>query len=158
MAVDWVMKAPQTEQFWADLTAVDLADLLAGDQIELDGMDIPADLDSSPFSIRGGIRSWELMIRGMADGWPPFHYYLIDEFVNDLITRDRIERSIGRLASSIGSRIRDLLDVFDDRFLALTKHDSDGELIAPYSSPLDVSRLGWWWRRRVREPQPWLGR
>ena len=105
MAVDWAVKAPQTERFWAGFGAVDLAELHAGDQIELVGMDAPADMDSSPFSIRGGIRSWELMIQRMADGWPPFHYYLIDEFVNDLITRDRIGKSIDRLAPGLGSRI-----------------------------------------------------
>lgn len=154
---DWDSKAPLTERLWSCFDESAFAEIRVADRRDLADMGVTQNFDASPFSLRGGMRSLELMIDRMAHGWHPSGYYLIDEYANDMHTRDRVGEVILRLPLHLGREIREVLDALDGRLWDLTVPDLDNQVVSQYFPERDASRMAWWWHR-IPSPVPWAGR
>ena len=154
MPFDWADRTPATERLWSRLDVSDLDDIRHCDRADVRDPEADAVPDEHPTSLRNRLREWELMIRRMADGWPPYGYYLLDEYVNDLSIRDGIDTAIGRLREPLASHVRQLVRELDTEFAALTEDDAEREIFAHYLPPEDPADLGPWWHR-VPRTRPW---
>ncbi|MFJ5972751.1 hypothetical protein [Streptomyces sp. NPDC093060] len=156
MAFNWNSLAPLTELLWSRFDARALAEIRKAEHPELVDVGLVENCDVSPFSLRGGMRSLELMIGRMENHWIPSGYYLIDEYANDMQTRERVGEVALRLPLDLGREIRGVLDDLDLRLWGLTVPDDEGVIVSQYVPGRDVSRTPWWWRR-IPNPAPWDG-
>ena len=73
------------------------------------------------------------------------------DLVGVLFTRDRVERTAALVPEELDDRVRDVLEVFDAEYHAITVDDTSAEV----TRVGDVRRFraGWWWHRvPVRGP------
>lgn len=97
------------------------------------------------------------MVRRLEAAWPPFGYYLIDEYVNDLSLRSGLTVLLDQLSPGLGIRIYPVLNSVDHDLWVATIPDESSEILRHYSPTDDPSLLGWWWRR-VPAVRPWQAR
>ena len=154
---DWRSHAPRTEGVWDGCDQAELEMISAVDLRELGRRGSVEDPARSTFSIRGRMRSWELMIGKLLADWPPHGYYLIDEYINDLSLRTGLNAMLDQLPPSLSVRIWEALHALDGDLWAGTRPDSSCELLQHYSPSQDLSGLAWWWHR-VPTVCPWLQR
>lgn len=106
--------------------------------------------------VRRRMRMWERLISRIAQGWPPDGTYLVDEYVNDLDTRDSLDKTADELPSTVAVGFKDVLNRLDDAFREAT-YDDGGSSIAwrMNESARELELRPWWWRRRPANA-PWV--
>ena len=104
---------------------------------------------------RRRMRMWERLTARIAGGWPPDGTCLADEYVNDLDTRDSLDKTAGELPAAVAGNFRAVLGHLDAAFRAAT-YDDGGSSIAwrMNESPSELELRPWWWRRRPANA-PW---
>jgi hypothetical protein len=95
---------------------------------------------SSQVSVDGLLRRWE-QLAGEAGAYE----LTIDDYTNDLTTRDALALVLGWASEALRELIFSRVEAADERFRAGTVEDA-GEAVGKYYRV--VSRSGWWWRRR----------
>ncbi|WP_328462907.1 hypothetical protein OHA21_36520 [Actinoplanes sp. NBC_00393] len=156
----WAKWAPATETTWSRLPAdamalIDVADAhrLAAERARLP--QATARILAEPtYSVRNRFRYWERLIRRMEEGWAPDGFYLVDEYVNDLESRDQIDVLGAAEPGLLTGPLGELLASLDHRFLAATLDDGGAELRlqAPRLGELEGLNARW---RRVPRVNPW---
>jgi hypothetical protein len=156
---NWSSLTPATEAAWQELTAAQLAVVAAldFDRLTLERSRLPDEVArkiSEPiYSLKARFRFWERLVSRMANNWEPDGYYLIDEYVNDLESRDEIDRMVSFEPALRGDPLSSLIQYLDSRFEVATVEDGGTEL------QLWVPRLSWradlsgrWYRKPVNVP------
>ena len=89
-------------------------------------------------TLGGLVEHWERFATEVAEGY----WGTIDDFTNDLTTRDVLEEAIGSLAQEPAGRLAEQLEPIDARYREVTTFDTEARLA-------EFFRLGdgWWWRR-----------
>jgi hypothetical protein len=138
----WATWAPATEATWSRLPidVMALIDRADAHRLAVERARLPqatAGVLAEPtYSVRNRFRYWERLIRRMEQGWAPDGFYLIDEYVNDLESRDQIDVLGAAEPGLLTGPLGELLASLDDRFLAATRDDGGAEL------RLQAPRLG----------------
>jgi hypothetical protein len=152
--------APETEDAWSRLPASVLEAVRRLDDETLAGQrssvspEVAAKIDEPTYSLRNRFRYWEELVRALESGWQPGGTYFIDEYVNNLDSRDGIDRALAELPPEVGAALGQLLDGLDERFARGTVPD-DGAELRPWVARLrDGARMNERW---YRKPQsiPW---
>jgi hypothetical protein len=154
MAFDWKTGAPRTEALWESFTESELASVRAGDLLEIAEKGGEFSVELSPFVLRSRMRSYESLVRDAADEWRSVGYYLIDEYVNDLSSRDAITRACNRLEPFLGARIRAVVEELDESLWSATEPDDQRRILGHTCPESGEWAAGWWWRR-VPRVIPW---
>jgi hypothetical protein len=146
----WAETTPDTERTWAGLTPDVLvmiadadAEVLAAQRAQV-APEIAAKIIEPTYSLRNRLRYWEQLVRLIEQDWAPRGRYVVDEYVNNLDSRDSLDRVLARLPVGVGTALRPLLDDLDSRFASATVDDG-GEELRP-------------WVARLRQGEPMSGR
>lgn len=146
---------------WERLSERELAEVSSvdGERLALERSRLPdstARLMKEPvYSLRSRFGLWERLAVRMENDWEPGGRYIVDEYVNDLESRDDIDTVLKERRVLAESLLADLLAHLDQRFLERTVPDG-GEALRPYArrlregAPLNER----WYRRPVK--LPWL--
>lgn len=106
-------------------------------------------------SVRRRARQWERLTVRILQGWPPDGTYLVDEYVNDLETRDSLEDTRAGLPPEAATGFAALLARLDDAFREATDDDGGASIAWRAPEPADGSAARpWWWHRRPADA-PW---
>jgi hypothetical protein len=159
-------ETPATDSAWERLTAGQLAVVSAVDEerLALERSRLPestARLITEPvYSVRSRARSWERLIVRMENDWAPDGRYVVDEYINDLESRDGLDRIMADRPVLGAGPLPDLLAHLDERFRRRTVPDG-GAALRPYYRRLErASASGGealnerWYRRPI--VIPWL--
>ncbi|MFB4312849.1 hypothetical protein [Actinomadura sp. 21ATH] len=152
---------PATDSTWERLPAAQLAAVAAvdGERLELERSRLPAAaaerLVEPTYSVRSRFRYWERLVTLMENDWAPRGRYIVDEYINDLESRDRIDDILRAHPVLATGLVTDLLARLDRRFLERTLPD-DGAALRTYAKALreNVPLSERWYRRPVTIP--WL--
>jgi hypothetical protein len=105
------------------------------------------------FNERFGGRKRPVDAETLFGGWTSFVAELengyrgtVDDYANDLGTRDLLEELIGDSPPSLRKKLQSALEPLDERFGRATV-DVDGTALSQFFNLSD----GWWWRRAPRE-------
>ncbi|WP_333767492.1 hypothetical protein [Streptomyces sp. IBSBF 2435] len=94
-------------------------------------------------------REWERLTARIVHDWPPDGTYLVDEYVNDLATRDTLERTKHELPASAATEFTAMLTRLDDAFREVTVDDGGASIAwRTNASEPDLAQRPWWWHRR----------
>jgi hypothetical protein len=112
-------------------------------------------LTTPTHSVQRRAQLWERLTVRILQDWPPDGTYLVDEYINDLDTRDSLEETANRLPSPVAAGFTAMLTRLDDAFREVTFEDG-GESIAwrLNESRIDLALRPWWWTRRPHTA-PW---
>lgn len=100
-------------------------------------------------SVRRRTQLWERLTLRITQEWPPDGTYLVDEYVNDLDTRDSLEQTKRTLPTSVQAGFTTLLTRLDDAFRKATVEDGGASIAWRMNEPpADLARRPWWWHRR----------
>lgn len=101
------------------------------------------------------MRMWERLPVRIVQDWPPDGTYLVDEYVNDLDTRDSLDETASELPPTVSAGFKAVLSRLDDAFREAT-YDDGGSSIAwrMNESAIELELRPWWWRRRPQNA-PW---
>jgi hypothetical protein len=148
--------APQTAAAWQRLTPAELAERIDVARLELEraaaSPRAAAALAEPTYSVRNRFRFWELLIRQLEGGFPPYGY-MIDLYFNDLITRDNLGVILAEHPALAEGELGRLLAHLDRRFEQATDFDGGAER-RRWTSRFDEARLNDRWLRRPRD-LPW---
>jgi hypothetical protein len=86
----------------------------------------------------------------MEADWLPRGRYFIDEYVNNLDSRDGIDRVLAGLPEVVGVALRPLLHELDQRFLNFTTPDGGAELRPWVARLREGVQLSERWYRKPR--------
>lgn len=150
----WSEVAPETEARWQrlssdvlDLIKIADLDLLAAQRAAV-APEVAPKISEPTYSLRNRFRYWEELIRNLEADWGPTGRYFIDEYINNLDSRDSIDRALAALPPVVTDALEQLLSDLDLRFNVVTIHD-DGVELRPWVARLrrgpDLS--GRWYRR-----------
>ncbi|MBG6086303.1 hypothetical protein IW256_000416 [Actinomadura viridis] len=90
----------------------------------------------------------------MEDEWVRQDYYLADEYLNVLTSRDRAEDFLEVMPAGLRAKTSRCIDRLDARFRDLTFEDRGAEL-SKYWYPLaEGQEVRWWWTRRPIDLPP----
>ncbi|XVQ12632.1 hypothetical protein ACQP1W_08775 [Spirillospora sp. CA-255316] len=159
-------ETPATDSAWERLAAEQLAAVAAVDaqRLELERSRLPeetARLVTEPtYSVRSRAHYWERLIIRMEHDWAPDGRYIVDEYINDLESRDALDEITASHPVLSTGPLAELLAHLDERFRRRTVPDG-GAALRPYAprmredaarglSPLDQR----WYRRPITIP--WL--
>lgn len=84
------------------------------------------------------ISSWEGLVKEVEEG----HTSSVDEYTNDLTTRDLLEEVLRSLPEGPRQKVASLVRPLDERFTAATCPDDEHVLSRFFEVP-----DGWWWSR-----------
>mgnify|MGYP003493811086 CR=1 FL=1 len=130
----WSEVAPDTEEVWRQLSHELLDEIRQADEEVLAAQrsrispEIAVKIEEATYSLRNRFRYWEEMVRGLENNWFPRDRYFVDEYVNNLDSRDGIDRVLAALPMEVGIALRPLLYKLDQRFLRYTTPDGGAEL------------------------------
>ncbi|WP_344590118.1 hypothetical protein [Actinomadura vinacea] len=155
-----------TDTAWEGLTAEQLAEVSAVDEerLALERSRLPEEtarlLTEPIYAVRSRARLWEQLIVRMEHEWAPDGRYVVDEYINDLESRDALDEIMAsRPVLAVGA-LAELLAQLDGRFRRRTVPDG-GAALRPYTRRLrEDSSLGApslherWLRRPINIP--WL--
>lgn len=112
-------------------------------------------LTAPTHSVQRRMRMWERLTARILQNWPPDGTYLVDEYVNDLDTRDSMENTAMELPPTVGDDFKAVLARLDEAFREAT-YDDGGSSIAWRMNETRVALQlrPWWWHRRP-ENAPW---
>lgn len=156
----WSEVAPDTENTWRQLTneVVDAIRQADEDVLELQrssvSSEVAAKIDEATYSLQNRFRYWEEMVRSMANGWLPRGHYFIDEYLNNLDSRDSIDRVLEVLPKQVGVALHPLLHTLDQRFMQYTAPDGGVELRPWVARLREGAQLSERWYRKPRSI-PW---
>ncbi|MFI0351585.1 hypothetical protein [Actinomadura sp. 9N407] len=152
---------PATDSTWERLTAAQLATVATVDEerLALERSRLPAAtaqrLDGPIYSVRSRFLFWERLVTLMENDWAPDGRYVVDEYINDLESRDRIDDVLESRPVLATGLLTELLAHLDRRFLVRTVPD-DGAALRPYTKALrEGAQLSERWYRRP-DTIPWL--
>ncbi|MGQ4516452.1 hypothetical protein [Streptomyces sp. DW26H14] len=112
-------------------------------------------LTTATHSVKRRLAIWETLGVRMREGWPPDGTYFVDEFVNDLDTRDALEELAEGLPDGVEPGFRAVLDDLDGVFESLTYEDGGVSLAWRLDEPEgETARRAWWWHRTPADA-PW---
>lgn len=110
-----------------------------------------ADLDNIGRQMRSEGWADHVTVLGLLEDWESLsksvdRYKLtIDDYTNDLCSRDGLEVALRRVAPSLRAKLQRSVDEADQEFAARTDDDA-GAAVGRYYR-IDASS-GWWWKRR----------
>jgi hypothetical protein len=94
-------------------------------------------------------RQWERLTGRIVHNWPPDGTYLVDEYVNDLDTRDTLERTRQELPTVAAATFADMLARLDESFREATVDDGGASIAWRMNESVeDLAQRPWWWHRR----------
>lgn len=106
-------------------------------------------------SVQRRMRMWERLPARIIQEWPPDGTYLVDEYVNDLDTRDSLEETAGELRPTAADGFRAVLARLDSAFREATYDDNGSSIAWRMNEPAAaLEQRPWWWRRRPANA-PW---
>ena len=91
------------------------------------------------FSLNEMIAGWDRLVREVEEGYDA----TIDDFTNDLTTRDWIAEIRDLVTERVRSSIDERIEPIDDRYRRTTRADGGHAL----SQFFRIEGRGWWWRR-----------
>lgn len=144
------VETPDTDQAWSELGGAERARVWEIDHFRLEEERarvapwVAQRLEESTHSVRNRFRNWEYLIRIMSR-WGPGSHYMVEEYVNDLETRDALDADISSADSGI---LRDLLRVLDEKFFSCTVFDGGHEIESKYRRLTYMHDRTWIWDRR----------
>jgi hypothetical protein len=130
----WSEVSPDTEEVWQHLLPGLLGQIRLIDQEVLAvqranlSPDVAATISEPTYSLRNRFRYWEELVWNMANGWAGRGRYFVDEYVNNLDSRDSIDEILARLPATAGDALGPLLRELDQRFQQGTTYDGGTEL------------------------------
>ena len=152
----WSEVAPDTEETWRRLPPQILEQIRRADDEVLAAQrarvspDVAAKISEATYSLRNRLRYWEELVRNLESDWAPDGRYIVDEYVNNLDSRDGVDRVLSELPPGVAEALRPLLDELDGRFRQSTVHDGGNELRPWVARLREGSLLGDRWYRRPR--------
>jgi hypothetical protein len=130
----WSDVAPDTEEAWQHLSPglLDLIHLideevLAAQRATL-SPEVAATISEATYSLQNCFRYWEELVRNIENDWGQQESYFVDEYVNNLDSRDNIDQILARLPATAGDTLGPLLRELDQRFYQGTTYDGGIEL------------------------------
>lgn len=112
-------------------------------------------LTAPTHSVQRRMRMWERLTVRITQGWPPDGTYLVDEYVNDLDTRDSLETTASELPPAAADGFKAALARLDDVFRGATYDDDGSSIVWRMNETGAALKLRpWWWRRRPVDA-PW---
>lgn len=106
-------------------------------------------------SLRRRMQLWERLTARIVQDWPPDGTYLVDEYVNDLDTRDTLEQTAHELPPEAAGGFRAVLKRLDQEFREATEDDHGASIAWRMNEPTSALLLrAWWWHRRPANA-PW---
>jgi hypothetical protein len=94
---------------------------------------------SSFVTVNGLLRNWSQLSAEVPD-YPG----TIDDYTNDLTSRDGLEMALQRCSPALRPLLQDRVESSDARYRSGTTYDG-GAALAQF---LDHGNRGWWWQRR----------
>src|SRR2546430_6261344 len=94
----WSEVAPDTEETWRRLSPEILEQIGRADEEVLAAQrarvspDVAAKIGEATYSLRNRLRYWEELVRNLESDWAPRGRYIVDEYVNNLDSRDGVDR------------------------------------------------------------------
>jgi hypothetical protein len=88
------------------------------------------------------ILAWQL---GSSRPLPYLKIWGVQDLIGVLAIRDRVEALLTEAPEVLARKVREVLDEFDEKYLAITVKDGDDRLVRLGSVSPD--REGWWWHR-----------
>lgn len=155
----WALVAPETEATWQRLPSEVLdvirqsdAEALAAQRASI-SPEAAAKIEEATYTLKNRFRYWEEMVRSLESAWLPRGRYFIDEYINNLDSRDSIDRIVAALPSFIEEALRPLLRELDQRYHQHTEFDG-GEELKPWVSRIRNGALlnDRWYRKPLVIP------
>jgi hypothetical protein len=108
---------------------------------------VAAEISEPTYSVRNRLRAWEILVGKMETGWPPDGVYYPEEYVNNLVIRDNLEKIVQAFPAGLRSALDEFLELLDVRFRRQTVDDGGAALRSWILPQEDDRRLNWWWHR-----------
>ncbi len=152
----WSEVTPDTEEVWQYLSPGILDEIRLIDEEVLAAQranlspEVAATISAPTYSLLNRFRYWEELVRNIESDWAERGGYLVDEYVNNLDSRDSIDQVLARLPVTAADALGPLLRELDQRFQQGTTYDGGIEL-QPWVARLRQGvRLSDCWYRKPR--------
>ncbi|MCF3961076.1 hypothetical protein [Streptomyces fuscigenes] len=155
------LAVPTTERYFSTLTPADarVFDALDREALEEEKSRVAPwvaeKLTTPTLGVKRRLAIWETLGVRMREGWPPDGTYFVDEYVNDLDTRDALEELAEGLPEGAGRGFRAVLGELDEVFEALTEEDGGASLAWRLDEAEGEAPLRAWWWHRAPADAPW---
>lgn len=151
------LPAEVTAELWGSLDSDDLAYLseVDGARLELERSRLPEArrerLRTPAYSVEKRFRAWERLIQRMEHSGASADYYLIDEYINDLVSRATLAEVSTSAPATTRHKMESALKQLDARFHAVTTADGGAEFARWHKSRPVLVPPELWERRPIAQ-------